>query len=86
MCLARDFDGRNPLHIATVKGQHGVLDEMVRAVPRAAWEQVSPADDTVLHLCVKYKRPKALKLLLDSCVGDNEMLNAKDGNGNNILL
>ncbi|GMG99152.1 hypothetical protein Nepgr_000992 [Nepenthes gracilis] len=85
MCLARDIDGRNPLHIATVKGQHRVLDEMVRTVPRAARERVSLAGDTVLHLCVKYKRPEALKLLLDSCVGDNEMLNAKDGDGNSIL-
>ncbi|GAB2250879.1 hypothetical protein Droror1_Dr00017129 [Drosera rotundifolia] len=40
MCLSRDFQGRNPLHLAALKGQVDVLEELGREMPQAAREKV----------------------------------------------
>ncbi|GAB4854504.1 hypothetical protein Ancab_023086 [Ancistrocladus abbreviatus] len=84
MCLARDLHGRNPFHLAAMKGQLDVLEELVRAMPQAGRERVN-RNETVLHVCVKHERLEALKLIVNSRIGDGEMLNARDEDGNTIL-
>ncbi|KAH1057333.1 hypothetical protein J1N35_035398 [Gossypium stocksii] len=37
MCLICDLDGRNPLHIAAMKGCLDVLREFIHARPWVAW-------------------------------------------------
>ncbi|KAK9683797.1 hypothetical protein RND81_10G165200 [Saponaria officinalis] len=83
MCLARDVDGLNPLHVAATKGQVHVVDEILKVVPQAARERTN-AGVTVLHLCVKHRQIDALKYLI-SVVDDAELLNLRDFDGNTIL-
>ncbi|KAK9683795.1 hypothetical protein RND81_10G165000 [Saponaria officinalis] len=83
MCLARDVDGLNPVHVAATKGQVHVVYEILKVVPQAARERTN-AGVTVLHLCVKHCQIDALKYLI-SVVDDAELLNLGDFDGNTIL-
>ncbi|PSS11748.1 Ankyrin repeat-containing protein [Actinidia chinensis var. chinensis] len=83
MCLARDRDGLNPLHLAAKKGMLDVLKELVRIRPDAARASVDQGG-TVLHLCVKHFQIEALKLLMKA-VNDKGFINAGDAYGNTIL-
>ncbi|GAB2222995.1 hypothetical protein Droror1_Dr00017128 [Drosera rotundifolia] len=84
MCLSRDSQGRNPLHLAALKGWVDVVEELDREMPQAAREKVGDGGGSVLHLCVKFSRLEALKVLVN-CFCDDEILNAKDADGNSIL-
>ncbi|KAI6704043.1 hypothetical protein NL676_013179 [Syzygium grande] len=75
--------GRNPLHIAAVKGRVDVLKELVRESPDAARKKMGHGE-TILHLCVMYNNLEALKLLVES-VGDPEFVNMKNDDGDTIL-
>jgi len=83
MCLARNKDGWNPLHVAAIKGEPYVLNELLQAQPQAARE-LTNRGETVLHLCVKYKKTETLKSLVEA-MDDVELLNARDPLGNTIL-
>ncbi|XP_065869454.1 ankyrin repeat-containing protein BDA1-like [Euphorbia lathyris] len=82
-CLWRDQDGRIPLHLAAMKGSIDVVKELIRARPESIREKVENGG-TILHLCVRYNRLDALKLLVDSTQG-HRLVNEKDDHGNNIL-
>ncbi|KAK9683790.1 hypothetical protein RND81_10G164600 [Saponaria officinalis] len=83
MCLARDVDGLNPVHVSTIRGQVHVIDEILKVVPQAARERTN-AGVTVLHLCVKHFQIDALMFLIN-VVDDAEVLNLRDFDGNTIL-
>lgn len=84
MCFSRDHDGRNPLHVAAIRCYIDVLKELFQAKPLAAQEHQTNCNGTILHACVKYNQLEALKFLIDN-IGDAELLNWKDNNGNTIL-
>lgn len=88
LCYARDVHGRTPIHVAVVKGQLHVLEQMLTEAPTTGRERVGSlgdsGGDTIMHLCVKFNQLEALMLTV-RLVGDSEMLNATDANGNTIL-
>ncbi|XP_042002377.1 ankyrin repeat-containing protein BDA1-like [Salvia splendens] len=82
MCGARDGEGRNPVHLAAIKGRTAVLEELLKADPAA----ITGGGDSCLHLCVKYNRVEAMKVILQFLEGgDDRLVNWKDRNGNTIL-
>ncbi|XP_058005071.1 ankyrin repeat-containing protein BDA1 [Hevea brasiliensis] len=88
-CWARDQDGRITLHLeellgaAAMKGRVDIIKELVSICPESIREKLDYGE-TILHLCVKYNRLEALKLLVET-VRDDEFVNATDDNGNTIL-
>ncbi|XP_057977506.1 ankyrin repeat-containing protein At5g02620-like [Malania oleifera] len=80
--LACDRDGRTPLHLAAIEGQTEVIEELCRRHPTSIGEK-SSGGQTVLHLCVKYDRLEALKLLVESA--SPQFVMSKDDDGNTIL-
>ncbi|KAL5783495.1 hypothetical protein ACOSP7_008524 [Xanthoceras sorbifolium] len=83
MCLARDVEGRNPLHLAAMKGRIEALVELIRARPLAAYA-VTIWGESILHLCVKHNQLEALKLVVE-IMDDPNSLSAKDEYGMTIL-
>lgn len=83
MCFSRDKFGRNPIHISAIKGRVDVLKEMVRVSPGGALQRMSNGD-TILHLCVRNNRLDCL-LEIVGRLGDRELVNAKNGEGDTIL-
>ncbi|GMQ02463.1 hypothetical protein CsSME_00048679 [Camellia sinensis var. sinensis] len=83
MCLARDRDGKNPLHIAAMEGHGRTLEVLVGTIPHAARVRLD-SGETILHLCVKHQQLNTLSLLLHK-IPDPEFVNAKDNDGNTIL-
>ncbi|KAH7849605.1 hypothetical protein Vadar_020287 [Vaccinium darrowii] len=99
VCWVHDGDGRTPLHLAVAKGQVEVMRELLGVISRrveSTRERVQVLKgggegESVLHLCVKYNRSKALKLVVEwmrSIDDDGEhdsIINSKDKDGNTIL-
>ncbi|KAJ8450463.1 hypothetical protein Cgig2_002148 [Carnegiea gigantea] len=82
-CLERNEIGRNPVHVAALKGQKLVLGKLLEVKPQAACERTS-IGETVLHLCVKHNQRETLKFLVEF-IGNAPLLNAKDSIGDTIL-
>ncbi|KAL2940109.1 Ankyrin repeat-containing protein BDA1 [Bienertia sinuspersici] len=83
MCFTRDQDGWNPVHVAAVNGRVTVIEVLLRAKPQAGRERTN-CGDSVLHLCVKHGCLEALELLVRT-MGDGQLLNSKDCDGNTVL-
>ncbi|KAG8646123.1 hypothetical protein MANES_10G126966v8 [Manihot esculenta] len=66
-----------------MKGRVAVVKELVSVCPESIREKMDNGE-TILHLCVKYNRLEALKLLVET-VRDDEFVSAADDNGNTIL-
>ncbi|KAL1532598.1 ankyrin repeat-containing protein ITN1-like [Salvia divinorum] len=81
MCLARDSQGRNPLHLAAIKGEVKLLEELLFVAPSAVRQKVGRGL-TVLHLCVEHGQLEALKALMEEV---KELVNAKNDDGDTIL-
>lgn len=84
MCLVWDRQGRTPLHLAAIKGRLGVLAELVRVRPESS-RVFTSRGESVLHLCVKHNRLEALKVFVECVGGDDEFVNWRDADGNNVL-
>ncbi|WJX18319.1 hypothetical protein P8452_08127 [Trifolium repens] len=72
-----------PLHLDAKRGRVGAINELVNARPDSV--RVMNDDGSVLHLCVWYNHLEALKSILQSGRGDQELLLAKNKEGNTIL-
>jgi ankyrin repeat protein len=83
VCLVFDKDDMIPLHLAAKRGRVGAIKELVNARPDSV--RVMNDDGSVLHLCVWYNHLEALKSILQSGRGDQELLLAKNKEGNTIL-
>ncbi|KAJ0089691.1 hypothetical protein Patl1_14549 [Pistacia atlantica] len=83
MCLARGRDGKNPVHIAVIKGCVSVLKELVKLRPNAA-RTLMERGETILHACVRFDLLEAMKFLMEQ-MSDHEFVNSKDDDGNTIL-
>jgi ankyrin repeat protein len=83
VCLVFDKDDMIPLHLAAKRGRVGAIKELVNARPDSV--RVMNDDGSVLHLCVWYNHLEALKFILQSGRGDQELLLAKNKEGNTIL-
>lgn len=79
-----DRDGRSPFHLACIKGRVGVLTELLRVNPELARAVTGGGGESCLHLCVKYNRLEALKVVVEG-FGKDEFVNWKDGDGNTVL-
>ncbi|XP_047327173.1 ankyrin repeat-containing protein NPR4-like [Impatiens glandulifera] len=90
LCLSRDIDGRNPLHLAAMGGHIDVLKTLMSKCPHAA-RVYADQGETILHLIMKRGgiiNVDAMKDLVQNVSyddDDDELLNAKDANGNTIL-
>ncbi|KAH7837602.1 hypothetical protein Vadar_015700 [Vaccinium darrowii] len=65
ICLVRDREGKNPLHVAAVKGKTSILEELVQTSLQATRDRAA-RNETILHLCVKHNQLESLETLLDS--------------------
>ena len=84
LCIVRNQDGGTPLHVATIKGRVKVVSELVR-VNAESTRVLTDRAETVLHLCVGHNRLEGLKVLVEAIGKDDELVNWKDCDGNNIL-
>lgn len=82
--FVRNADGRNPLHVAAAKGRAAVLAEMVRFNPELI-QALTDRDETGLHLCVKWNRTDAVRVLGEEMSRNGDVLNWKDCEGNTAL-
>ncbi|XP_047963898.1 ankyrin repeat-containing protein At5g02620-like [Salvia hispanica] len=83
MCWWRDGHDMNPLHVAAVKGNEAVLKEMLRLDAFVAAARLHHRQ-TVLQLCVKHRQLGTLKVLVEE-LGDTDLVNAKDDDGETLL-
>uniref|UniRef100_A0A3N7FGT0 Uncharacterized protein n=1 Tax=Populus trichocarpa TaxID=3694 RepID=A0A3N7FGT0_POPTR len=85
LALIKDEDGKNPLHTAATKGRVQVLREVFSI---ASAQELTPKGENALHVAVKHNQHKALETLIQLAnqiqVGD-ELVNAKDEDGNTVL-
>ncbi|KAL8110279.1 uncharacterized protein LOC141672039 [Apium graveolens] len=84
VCLVRDEDGRTPLHLAIMNGQYESINKLVEAKPEVTCYTLDNGE-TILHSCVTCNRLRALILLIESTILDEDLINVKDGSGNTIL-
>ncbi|KAH6818344.1 hypothetical protein C2S51_001947 [Perilla frutescens var. frutescens] len=84
----RNLDGRTALHVAAIKGRQGVLAELLRLAPGLT-RLLTDRGESGLHLCVKWNRVEAVKLLAEEMRKDGDdddrSLNWKDFDGNTAL-
>ena len=73
VCYIRDKDGRIPLHIAAMKGRHEVIPHLVQACPESTRVKVDQGE-TILHLCAKHGRLKALMSVVELLSDDMEFV------------
>lgn len=52
MCFSRDEDGRNSIHVATMKGRIEVLRVLLWENRYADWE-LTTSDESIMHFCIK---------------------------------
>ncbi|RWR84311.1 ankyrin repeat-containing protein BDA1-like protein [Cinnamomum micranthum f. kanehirae] len=76
------LSGMIPLHVAAIKGQVDVLEELVNAKSVTAF-LLTDGGEPILHLCAKNNQFKALEKLVE-LVEDEDFVNLKDSEYNNI--
>ncbi|KAI3863523.1 hypothetical protein MKX03_021855 [Papaver bracteatum] len=80
VCMLQDNEGRTPLHLAATKGRINIMKQLIDKKPEAVHLQ-HPQYGTILHLCVKHDRLKAIKWLDPNA----HFINSRNSDGNTIL-
>jgi ankyrin repeat protein len=83
ICLIPDKDHKLPIHLAVSGGHVEVIEELKNATP-CSIQNISD-DGSILHLCVRYNHLEALKYIVLSMSGAQELLHVQDKEGNTIL-
>ncbi|KAH6788399.1 hypothetical protein C2S51_003405 [Perilla frutescens var. frutescens] len=81
MCWWLDCQNLNPVHIAAINGHAEVLRVLLQNDYLPAMERVYRGQ-TVLHLCVKHRQLRSLKVLVEKL---GELVDAKDEDGETIF-
>lgn len=71
ICLIPDNDDKLPIHLAVSRGHVEVVEELKNAKPCSI--QKIGDDGSLLHLCVRYNHLEALKYLVQSVNGAQEL-------------
>ncbi|KAJ0091159.1 hypothetical protein Patl1_13820 [Pistacia atlantica] len=82
MCFVRDRDGKNPIHIAAIKGHVSVIKELVKGRPNAA-RMLTERGETILQAFVRFDQLEAMEFLVEA-INDHEFMNSEDDDGNTI--
>ncbi|KAJ1387233.1 PGG domain [Sesbania bispinosa] len=83
ICLIRDKDNNLPLHLAASRGHVATIQELTRTMPCSIHNMTDSG--SVLHLCVRGNHMEALKFIVQSVRGAQQLLPAKDKEGNTVL-
>ncbi|XP_026438268.1 ankyrin repeat-containing protein BDA1-like [Papaver somniferum] len=90
-CKATDRNGNTPIQVATMKGRAKIMQLLIDACPETI-QVLTSRKETLLHLCVKYNRLEALRLLVSLFPRDDNnnnpefvSVNSSDDKGNTIL-
>lgn len=92
-CTVQDEEGRTPLHVAAMKNRVKIMKELIKHKPEAIHHIQNGTNETILHICVKYKSLDALKLLVEELPSvkppsldmDVVSVNSKNIDGDTIL-
>ncbi|KAI3912852.1 hypothetical protein MKW98_012794 [Papaver atlanticum] len=71
-CLVPDIDGRTPLHLAAMRNEIDIMDLLIDKRPEAIHQRILNTNETILHLCVKHNKFRAMKRLVEYLV-DNKV-------------
>ncbi|CAJ2632799.1 unnamed protein product [Trifolium pratense] len=83
ICLIPDNDDKLPIHLAVSGGHVEVVEELKNGMS-CSIQNISD-DGSILHLCVRYNHLEALKYIVLSVSGAQELLHVQDKEGNTIL-
>ncbi|KAI3902142.1 hypothetical protein MKW92_008551 [Papaver armeniacum] len=94
-CAVPDQNGGTPLHLAAMRDQVKIMDLLIDERPEAIHQRLLNTNETILHLCVKHNKFRAMKKLVDYLVANRAtplpnnapriFLNSIDNGGNTIL-
>ncbi|KAI3955867.1 hypothetical protein MKW98_006227 [Papaver atlanticum] len=93
-CITPYKDGRTPLHLAATRDEVKVMGLLIQKRPEAMHKKLLTTNETILHLCVKHNKLRAMKKLVDYLVTNRANLannpdvlsvNSSDSDGNTIL-
>ncbi|KAI3985244.1 hypothetical protein MKX01_039489 [Papaver californicum] len=92
-CIAPDQNGGTPLHLAVMRDRvNKIMDLLIVENPVAIHQRLLNTNETILHLCVKHNKFRAMEKLVDYLVANpipNNphpiSVNSVDTGGNTIL-
>ncbi|KAI3912859.1 hypothetical protein MKW98_012801 [Papaver atlanticum] len=93
-CLVPDNNGGTPLHLAAMRDDVNFMELLIGRGPGAIHQRLPNTNETILHLCVKHNKFRAMEKLVKYLVDnpaniadipDPISVNSVDSGGNTIL-